>query len=254
MAHSAETLPEGRNKSAEEETDGRRRSGRQVTVGLVDRIPLRRETLQDLLRGNDTGLDVIAARNASQLLAKEAEQRTRLDIIVLRVDRDRLSGPWAAECLERIRKQLVQIPVMLLSDERDPHDIAATLASSVSGYITSTSGAELVESAMHLAANGWILLSLGFAPHLDDKPSQPVAPPAADELAAMANLTRREREVLEVLKDGTQNKVIANELHLQESTVKAHVREIMRKLNVRNRTEAAVLYNRFLGMGQGSGA
>ncbi len=65
----------------------------------------------------------------------------------------------------------------------------------------------------------------------------------ADALAAsrseMATLTTREVQILDLLCKGTQNKIIADRLHLSENTVKVHVRNIYKKMNVRNRTEAA---------------
>ncbi|MCZ7469272.1 MULTISPECIES: helix-turn-helix transcriptional regulator [Rhizobium/Agrobacterium group] len=65
----------------------------------------------------------------------------------------------------------------------------------------------------------------------------------ADALAAnrgeMAALTTREVQILDLLCKGTQNKIIADKLHLSENTVKVHVRNIYKKMNVRNRTEAA---------------
>lgn len=65
----------------------------------------------------------------------------------------------------------------------------------------------------------------------------------ADALAAsrseVAALTTREVQILDLLCKGTQNKIIADRLHLSENTVKVHVRNIYKKMNVRNRTEAA---------------
>lgn len=65
----------------------------------------------------------------------------------------------------------------------------------------------------------------------------------ADALAAgrseAAALTTREVQILDLLCKGTQNKIIADRLHLSENTVKVHVRNIYKKMNVRNRTEAA---------------
>ncbi|UHS59507.1 response regulator transcription factor [Agrobacterium vaccinii] len=70
----------------------------------------------------------------------------------------------------------------------------------------------------------------------------------ADALAARKNefcaLTTREVQILDLLCKGTQNKIIADRLHLSENTVKVHVRNIYKKMNVRNRTEAA---SRFFG-------
>src|SRR5258706_3476658 len=61
------------------------------------------------------------------------------------------------------------------------------------------------------------------------------------------DLTPRELSVIDLLREGRPNKLIARELEMQESTVKVHVRNILKKLNARNRTHAAFVANRLLG-------
>ena len=71
---------------------------------------------------------------------------------------------------------------------------------------------------------------------------QPIAPKAIEVMAHdYCGLTQRQREVLNLLQHGKQNKIIADELSVRESTVKVHVRQILRKMRVNNRTEAALL-------------
>lgn len=69
---------------------------------------------------------------------------------------------------------------------------------------------------------------------------------AADGPALAHELTPRQIDVLEILQEGQPNKVIATRLRMTESTVKVHVRQIMRRLNARNRTEVALLAQRHL--------
>jgi len=63
------------------------------------------------------------------------------------------------------------------------------------------------------------------------------------------DLTPRELSVIDLLREGKPNKLIGRELEMQESTVKAHVRNILKKPNARNRTHAALVANRLLGSG-----
>jgi DNA-binding NarL/FixJ family response regulator len=83
--------------------------------------------------------------------------------------------------------------------------------------------------------------------------NSPVIANRADALAEsrsdMATLTTREVQILDLLCKGTQNKIIADRLHLSENTVKVHVRNIYKKMNVRNRTEAA---SRFFSKDEGA--
>ena len=77
-------------------------------------------------------------------------------------------------------------------------------------------------------------------------------PPPGDEGGGFDGLTPREVEVLDRLRRGLSNKVIAHELALCEDTVKVHLTHLMRKLGVTNRTQAALLAHRRSGAGGGS--
>ena len=66
------------------------------------------------------------------------------------------------------------------------------------------------------------------------------APPAEQEQSGASDFTPRQADVLKLLLQGKSNKVIARELDMQECTVKVHVRQIMKKLNAANRTEAVI--------------
>jgi DNA-binding NarL/FixJ family response regulator len=72
----------------------------------------------------------------------------------------------------------------------------------------------------------------------------PVAPAAKAEGTPWRQLTRRQRDVLALISEGRSNKLIADALTMSESTVKAHVKQIIRRLNVANRTQAALLATR----------
>jgi DNA-binding NarL/FixJ family response regulator len=71
----------------------------------------------------------------------------------------------------------------------------------------------------------------------------PAAPPPRSE-GLWRELTRRQRDVLALISEGKPNKLIADALNMSESTVKAHVKQIIRRLNVANRTQAALLATR----------
>lgn len=94
---------------------------------------------------------------------------------------------------------------------------------------------------------------LPFKPYQDNfadraPPSQPPAPPLAerlvgetDDVAALSSLSPRERQIAKCLVDGLPNKLIARHLDIAEATVKVHVKSLLRKLNIQNRTQAAIL-------------
>ena len=69
----------------------------------------------------------------------------------------------------------------------------------------------------------------------------PPGPPQRVQCTPWRELTRRQRDVLALISEGRSNKLIADALNMSESTVKAHVKQIIRRLNVANRTQAALL-------------
>jgi NarL family two-component system response regulator LiaR len=71
-----------------------------------------------------------------------------------------------------------------------------------------------------------------------------MTPPARAEGPPWRELTRRQRDVLALISEGKSNKLIADALTMSESTVKAHVKQIIRRLHVANRTQAALLATR----------
>ena len=107
----------------------------------------------------------------------------------------------------------------------------------LSGYIPTSSSLELASTALRLVIAGG-----RYFPEkcLDADKATPTTSQAPASSAHYVKLTTREAAVLELLEHGLPNKIIANRLRMSQSTVKAHVHNIIAKLNVRNRTEAAV--------------
>ena len=124
---------------------------------------------------------------------------------------------------------------MLLADATDPH-LAEEAVNQLhlSGYIPTTSSPELAATALRLVIAGGRYVPERY---LDADTTPPAVSPMS---APDAKLTARERAVLELLERGLPNKIIAYRLGMSLSTVKAHVHNIIAKLNVRNRTEAAL--------------
>ena len=125
----------------------------------------------------------------------------------------------------------------------DAHFAEATVRQlNLSGYIPTSSSLELAATALRL-----IIVGENYIPQecqSVDRPAQagpgPRQLPAAAAPASCVRLTIRERSVLDLLERGLPNKIISYQLGMSQSTVKAHVHNIITKLNVRNRTEAAV--------------
>ncbi len=133
---------------------------------------------------------------------------------------------------------LSSIPLIVLSDAEDAHQpetICSTLQQGAQGFIpTRTMGIPMIVAAIRLVEAGGT-----FAPlDLLFKGSRPTPEPRATAAARQERLTSRQIIVLRHLQQGKANKIIAHELGMSESTVKVHVRNIMRKMGATNRTQA----------------
>ena len=125
------------------------------------------------------------------------------------------------------------IPVIVLSESYELRQVLAALETGVKGYIPSTIGLTVCVEAIGLALAGGVFVS---AESLTDL-HKIVAVAEHKERQRAELFTRREEDVIDALSRGKPNKIIAYELNLRESTVKVHVRNIMKKLNASNRTE-----------------
>jgi DNA-binding NarL/FixJ family response regulator len=124
-----------------------------------------------------------------------------------------------------------RIPIVLISDDPSLNAIVSAFAQGVRGYMLTSMPFKMVAGVIRLVIAGGV-----FAP-----PEVFIAnyrSLTSNDVGAM--FTRRQVQVMEALQLGKPNKVIAHELNLSESTVKVHVKSIMRKMSVTNRTEAAI--------------
>ena len=118
-------------------------------------------------------------------------------------------------------------PVAILSGTASPQIASEAIAAGAAGFIPKTLGSKSVISAIEFMAEGDIFVPFSFIQQASKK--------------TVANLTERETEVLRGLCEGKSNKDIARDLDLQEVTIKLHVKTLCRKLEARNRTQAAMI-------------
>jgi DNA-binding NarL/FixJ family response regulator len=132
---------------------------------------------------------------------------------------------------------------VLLSEGEDVPAILCALDKGARGYIPTSVSLEVVVEAMQLVRAGGIFVPASSL--LASRNSS--VDSAAQRGGRMSLFTERQTAVVEALRQGKSNKIIAYELNMRESTVKAHVRNIMKKLNARNRTEVAFRVNAMAG-------
>ncbi|MDN5848271.1 MAG: response regulator transcription factor [Nitrococcus sp.] len=164
-----------------------------------------------------------------------------VELVILSIGSSSPSDDGVHEDISRLIQGLVGVPLIILSAREEPQCILKALRLGAHSYITTRLKPEVVIQALHLIQVGgsFIPPSIVLEPFAEcraDKDQVGLVAPTHPQ-----NFSPRQLEVLQLLRLGRSNKVIAYELNMQESTVKVHVREIMKKLNARNRTQAAFL-------------
>jgi DNA-binding NarL/FixJ family response regulator len=200
-----------------------------IRVGLIDPYAFTRECSGRALQEQNRSFDV-------RLFAELSEAQTarnEIDVLVLHWQGSDHDGDGSEPEFPVIDEAIKLGPVLILSNISDPSVIRYAFSKGVRGYVTTatTSVNLLAEIIRVIRAGGTFVPVTGLPFKTTDLPDAFVND--ADNI-----LTARERAVLDLLKAGKPNKIIAYELVMSESTVKVHVRSIMRKMNARNRTEA----------------
>ncbi len=200
----------------------------------VDDQPLYREGLSVVL-ASDPALTVVGeAGDGAAALALCDQQRP--DVVLMDLEMPEMNGVAATRAL-KLRHPDIKVLVLTTFDD-DEHVFEALRAGAV-GYLLKDSTAERLKEAVHAAARGQSFLAPAIASRvllelqrLRDRPS---SGPWAD-----SPFTEREGQVLALLTRGASNKEIAAALFISEGTVKNHVTAVFAKLEVRDRTQAAL--------------
>jgi two-component system nitrate/nitrite response regulator NarL len=179
--------------------------------------------------------------------AGEAQRRAReLQPDVVLLD-NHLPGVRGVDALPGLREAAPRARVLMLTVSEDEGDLAAALHGGAAGYVLKTiEGDDLVQAVRSCASGGSFVspemtAKLVTAFRAAGAPA-PAGPPAAPEPSrdAAAGLSPRERDTLRHLARGASNKEIARALDIAETTVKIHVQNILRKLGLSSRVQAAV--------------
>lgn len=198
-----------------------------VHLLLLDDDPAFRETLAGALVAE--GVQVLAAAPCVAQLPPAALARANAALVDVRMPRE--PGP---EAVQRLRLQRPELVCVMLTSHDDASSIFASLRAGAVGYLLKSQAATAIAASLEEALAGGSPMSPGVA----RKVVRAFAEPAPSPGAALAELTPRERELLDHVARGLADKEVADVLGLSVWTVKNHLRHIYEKLHVRSRTEA----------------
>ena len=202
-----------------------------IRVLIIDDHPLFRRGVRQLLALDDS-FDVVGEAAGGQ----EGIEQARLldpDLILLDLNMKGIDG---LETLRTMRDLGIDARIILLTVSNSPDDLMAAIRAGSDGYILKDNDPEEILRMITSAMEGGNPIS----PELASLLAGALRGEAVAEQRTQTNLTEREAAILKCLAAGMSNKLIARELDIMESTVKVHVRNLLKKLHFRSRVEAAV--------------
>lgn len=202
-----------------------------IRVLVIDDHPLFRRGVRQLLE-LDPDFELIdeAADGQSGLALA---QRLTPDLILLDLNMKGMSG---IETLRAMRDADIDARIIILTVSDAPDDLIAAIRAGADGYILKDNDPADMLHLIAAAMNGQTAIS----PELTSLLARALRQESVVEYRSQAHLTDREQAILQCLAEGKSNKLIARELEIMESTVKVHIRNLLKKLKFRSRVEAAV--------------
>lgn len=195
---------------------------------LVDDHPMMRRGIRQLLELEDDFLIVGEANNGEEALALVDELQPQL--ILLDNNMPLLNG---IETLKRLRQVGYNGKVLLFTVSDAEKDVRDALRYGADGYLLKDMEPEKLIQQVREALHGELVISPGLTRVLAQALREPQA-------ANQVELTEREQQVLRMIAGGNSNKMIGRKLGITEGTVKVHVKNLLHKLGLRSRVEAAV--------------
>lgn len=208
-------------------------------VLVADDHPLFRRALELALeavaRAGEGGppLRVLEAGTVDEVRAVAGGERD-LELLLLDL---RMPGMDGLAGLLDLRRRFPALPVVVVSAAEEPALVREALACGAQGYIPKSLDRKEMAAALGRVLQGEIYVPPTLAP-AEEGEGQPTAATRAERLR---QLTQQQLNVLRHMVDGKPNKIIAYELDIAETTVKAHITVILRKLGVHSRTQAVLL-------------
>lgn len=201
-----------------------------IRIVIADDHSMVREGIKQLLELDDNLVVVDEAADGIEAIEKvEAEKP---DVLLLDINMPNMNG---IEALKNIRQKGLDVKVLILTIHNEVEYLMKAVEVGCDGYVLKDSDSNLLKKAIYTIHSGEQFVQPSLTPALN---AGMALKAAADD--KLSELTRREIEVLKLIAEGLFNKEIAAKLDISERTVKNHVSNIFKKIDVSDRTQAAV--------------
>ncbi|SMC28411.1 two component transcriptional regulator, LuxR family [Andreprevotia lacus DSM 23236] len=206
-----------------------------IRILLIDDHSLFRSGVKQLLQ-REPDMEVVAEAADGVEGIKRAKEHTP-DVILLDLNMPGLSG---LETLQLLVQDLPETAVIILTVSEEADELGQALRNGAYGYLVKNIDAEALVNAIRRADRGEAVIADSMTAKLVAQFRVQGSGPAASPAGERDRLTPREREIVQCLARGESNKEIARNLDVAESTVKIHVQNILKKLNLNSRVQVAV--------------
>jgi two-component system nitrate/nitrite response regulator NarL len=204
-----------------------------IRVLLVDDHALFRKGVAELL-STEPDFELVGEAGDG-IRAVEMARELMPDVILMDISMPGIDG---LEATRRIKAEIPYVRIIILTVSESDHSLFDAIKSGAQGYLLKNVQPEALLETLNGVVRGEASISGAMAARLLQdlaRESRPASPPPAPP----ARLTQREQEVLRLVSQGKSNKEIASALNIAENTVKNHLKNILEKLHLENRVQAA---------------
>lgn len=202
-----------------------------IEIIIADDHMMIREGLKQLLELDGT-MKVIAEANDGEECLNLLNKKIHPDILLLDINMPKKNG---IEVLEYIKQNKIPVKVLILTVHNEVEYLLKAVDIGIDGYLLKDSSYDELKEAIDVVISGNTYIQPSLLPALNESMED-----YALDKEKIECLTKRELDVLRLISEGCSNKKISDELTISERTVKNHISHIFRKLDVEDRTQAAV--------------
>ncbi|MFJ5486317.1 DNA-binding response regulator [Hansschlegelia beijingensis] len=209
------------------------------TIIVIDERNLVAECLARCVRTQRPRNRVMSYTSVLDCVTSAGDEHDEV-LVLFSIGSNSASGEVFLDALEKLAESFPGTPIVVIADSEDATQILQSLDCGVRGYIPTSASMDVALEAMTLVEVGGTFIP---ASSLTSSRKSILNRPEGRAFALNETFTARQAAVIDALRQGKANKIIAYELNMRESTVKVHVRNIMKKLRAKNRTEVAYIAN-----------